>query len=80
MLHRKGWWTGDVWRTALALKRFRPGLTMTAIDAKPTGLLIVSGLEPENTVLLDRLTILKEKCGVGTLMQWASARYSTSSL
>jgi hypothetical protein len=52
--HRKGWWTGDVWRTALALKRFRPELTITAIDARPTGLVIVSGLQPENAVLLNR--------------------------
>ena len=61
MPHRKGWWTGDVWRTALAIKRYRPRLTITAIDAQPTGLLIVSGLDPGNTVLSDRYDQLEKE-------------------
>jgi hypothetical protein len=75
MPHRKGWWTGDVWRTALALKRFRPGLTMTAIDARPTGLVIVSGLEPENTVLSDRYDEIERE-----MLSWSLDTIGVSAL
>lgn len=43
---RRGWWTGDVWRTALLLKRRRRGLRILALDAEPTGLLLVTNLDP----------------------------------
>jgi hypothetical protein len=49
--HRQGWWTGDVWRTALLLKRVRPDLSMTVLDAHTTGLILVTNLDPGSTVL-----------------------------
>lgn len=51
--HRAGWWTGDVWRTALLLKRERPDLDILALDAYPTGLIIVTNLNPTSTYLKD---------------------------
>jgi hypothetical protein len=48
---RTGWWTGDVWRTALLIKRTRPDLQILSIDAKPTGLLLISGCDPKNEAL-----------------------------
>jgi hypothetical protein len=51
--HRHNWWTGDVWRTALLLKRVRPDLQITALDAQPTGLVLVTNLDPDNRVLHD---------------------------
>ncbi|MET7243155.1 class I SAM-dependent methyltransferase [Methylobacterium sp. EM32] len=51
--HRAGWWTGDVWRTALLLKRERPDLDILALDAHPTGLIIVTNLDPGSTRLKD---------------------------
>lgn len=54
--HRTTWWTGDVWRTVWALKRYRPDLTIKVFDAKPTGLVLVTGLNPESTVLSDNYT------------------------
>ncbi|GJD60336.1 class I SAM-dependent methyltransferase [Methylobacterium frigidaeris] len=51
--HRAGWWTGDVWRTALLLKRERPDLDILALDAFPTGLIIVTNLDPRSTRLKD---------------------------
>jgi hypothetical protein len=80
MSHRKGWWTGNVWRTALALKRFRPELTMTAIDAKPTGLLIVSRLEPENTILLDRYDEIEREMLSWSLDTIGVSGYSKNSM
>lgn len=44
-------WTGDVWKILPILQRFRPDLTVTMLDCKPTGLLMVTGLNPKSTVL-----------------------------
>ncbi len=49
-----GWWTGDVWKTVVALKSMRPDLSITAWDAAPTGLVAVTNLDPSSTVLSDR--------------------------
>ncbi len=49
---RAGWWSGDVWRTALLLKRRRPQLRMTVLDSSATGLVLVSGLNPADRSLL----------------------------
>lgn len=46
-------WSGDVWKVVVALRRHRPDLTVTTIDVEPTGLAIVSGLDPTSTVLHD---------------------------
>lgn len=43
--------TGDVWRTVLCLKRHRPDLRISTIAAPPTGLTIVTGLDPHSTRL-----------------------------
>jgi hypothetical protein len=46
-------WAGDVWRTALLLKRRRPDLEITAYASPPTGLVCVTNLSPQSTVLID---------------------------
>lgn len=51
--HRQGWWTGDVWRTALLLKRVRPDLSMVTLDAQPTGLILVTNLDSKSCFLSD---------------------------
>jgi hypothetical protein len=50
-VNRKDWWTGDVWRTALLLKRRRLDLSVTTIDAAPTGLVLITNLDPANMAL-----------------------------
>jgi hypothetical protein len=47
-------WSGDVWKAALALRTFRPDLSVTTLAVRPTGLGIVTGLDPASTVLFDR--------------------------
>ena len=47
-------WSGDVWKVVVALRRYRPDLTVTTVDVEPTGLAVVSGLDPYNTGLFDR--------------------------
>ena len=47
-------YTGDVWRMVLALKHYRPDLDIFTIATPPTGLTVVTGLDPVSTVLTDR--------------------------
>lgn len=46
-------WTGDVWKLKEALEKYRPDLFILAIDAYPTGLLLISALDANNTTLTD---------------------------
>lgn len=47
-------WTGDVWKLRECLAQARPDLVLVSIDTRPTGLLLVAGLDPGNRVLWDR--------------------------
>jgi hypothetical protein len=49
-----GSWTGDVWKLIPILRKYRPDLTLTVLNAAPTGLVLVGGLDPANRVLFDR--------------------------
>jgi len=44
-------YSGDVWKATLALRRRRPGLEMAIVPAMPTGLCMVRGLDPGDRVL-----------------------------
>ncbi len=46
-------WTGDVWKLAECLSKFRPDLELIYLDTLPTGLLIIVGLNSNNKVLLE---------------------------
>ena len=46
-------WTGDVWKLHSALETHRPDLFLLPLDASPTGLLLIAGLDPQNRVLQD---------------------------
>ena len=48
-------WSGDIWRTVLALRRYRPELEVHTIATPPTGLGIVRGLDPGSRVLQENL-------------------------
>ncbi len=47
----KGAWTGDVYRMLFALAAYRPDLRVHAFDCPPTGLVVVSRLDPSSTAL-----------------------------
>jgi hypothetical protein len=49
----EGSWTGDVWKLIPILQAWRPDLTVTVLDCRPTGLVAVSGLDPESRVLAE---------------------------
>jgi hypothetical protein len=44
-------WAGDVYKVAEVLEAYRPDLVVVRVDTEPTGLLLVVGLNPTNTVL-----------------------------
>lgn len=47
----KGPWTGDVWKIIPILKARRPDLTVHVVDASPSGVVVVEGLDPNNASL-----------------------------
>ena len=48
-------WSGDIWRLILILKKYRPELSVNVVAAGPTGLGVVRGLDPGSTVLAERM-------------------------
>jgi len=46
-------WTGDVWKLIVCLKEWRPDLDVKVIDAPPSGLGMIRGLDSGSTVLED---------------------------
>jgi hypothetical protein len=50
-----GFWSGDVWRLILALRRWRPELAIHTVAVPPTGLAIVRNLDPASRVLAENL-------------------------
>jgi hypothetical protein len=51
-------WSGDVWRLVVLLKKYRPELEIHTVAAPPTGLCVVRGLDPASRFIarnLDRL-------------------------
>lgn len=61
-----GFWTGDVWRIIPCLKTFRPDLKIFTIPTKPSGLGVVTNLDPASCVLSDNFqTIVDYYLGLG---------------
>lgn len=46
-----GWWAGDVWKMIPALQEYRPELSVTIIDSAPTGLVLITNLNPSDNTL-----------------------------
>lgn len=44
-------WSGDIWKLVLLLKKYRPDLRLHTIAIAPTGLGVVRGLDPSSRVL-----------------------------
>lgn len=45
------YWTGDVYKVAQVLRRYRPDLVVVEVDTEPTGVVVVFGADPGSTVL-----------------------------
>jgi hypothetical protein len=48
-------WSGDVWRLILALRKWRPGLAIHTVAVPPTGLAVIRNLDPGSRVLAENL-------------------------
>jgi SAM-dependent methyltransferase len=65
-LRRTRVWTGDVWRLVPVLQRWRPDLTLALLDTSPSGLLLITGLDPANRVLWENYNpIVREALAMG---------------
>lgn len=49
-----GAWTGDVYKVAEVLEEHRPDLVCVPVDTRPTGVLVVLGLDATSSVLRER--------------------------
>jgi tetratricopeptide (TPR) repeat protein len=47
-------WSGDIWRLMLVLKKYRPDLRLHTVATAPTGLGVARGLDPHSRVLEER--------------------------
>jgi hypothetical protein len=70
-------WAGDVWKTVVILKRTRPELKIVAYDAQPTGLVAVTNLDPNSTVLEERYFELVAEMADRDLHADAAAYYES---
>jgi hypothetical protein len=55
------WWTGDVWKVIAMLQERRPTLKILAVDAVPTGLVLITNCDPKSTILLDQYSDIVEE-------------------
>ena len=47
-------WMGDVWKTVACLKEYRPDLAIMTVATSPSGLAVITNLDPESRVLTDK--------------------------
>jgi len=57
---RTGFYTGDGWKIVPCLRSLRPDLQIITIPTAPTGLTVITGLDPQNTVLPDRKPLIRQ--------------------
>jgi hypothetical protein len=57
-------WTGDVYKLLAILSKHRPDLVCLRVNTKPTGLLLVTGLDPQSEVLSERYEQIVEEAVV----------------
>ena len=55
------YWVGDTWKAVECLLRERPDLRIRTIPTYPSGLVVISNLNPESTVLSGKLAELERE-------------------
>ncbi len=56
-----GFWSGDVWKVVLLLKKYRPDLSIHTVAAPPTGMCVVRNLDPGSRFIADNLQRLVDE-------------------
>jgi hypothetical protein len=57
----RSFWSGDIWRLVLLLKKYRPELAVHTIATPPTGLAVVRRLDPSSRILFERHDQLRDE-------------------
>jgi hypothetical protein len=70
-----GGWCGDVWKTILILRAYRPDLRIETFDAALTGLVLVTNLDPDSRVLADSYVEAVESLAEISLQDYGLRRY-----
>ncbi len=71
------WWTGDVWKMAAILLKYRPDLQLLPLNAAPTGLIATTGLDPSSTILADNYFELVAEYREQTLAESGEAYFAS---
>jgi hypothetical protein len=76
-----GWWTGDVWKIVPIIQQYRPDLRIVCVDCPPTGIVFVTNLDANSTVLKDNYhDIIKEYSAKNNDMAALEQLFSTITL
>ena len=54
-------WAGDVWKVYEILKEYRPDLAIEPLDVNPTGMIVITQVDPSSTVLAENYSGIIEK-------------------
>lgn len=68
-------WTGDVWKLIPILLQHRPDLRVTVLGCKPTGLVLVSGLDPDNRTLEENYSAIVREWVDVTLKDYGAENF-----
>ncbi len=69
-VRRSDFWTGDTWKVLPALRRYRPDLAVFVVPTAPSGLAVVSGLDPSSTILVEAFDQIVAGLMPLTLADW----------
>lgn len=68
-------WTGDVWKVLWWVVTHRPDLEVNVLDAWPTGLVVIRGLDPQSRVLPDLYDRFVAELGTVRLADFGVERF-----
>ncbi|MGC2776949.1 MAG: class I SAM-dependent methyltransferase [Bradyrhizobium sp.] len=71
------WWTGDVWKLIPTLKHYRPDLRIYVLDCPPTGLVLVTNLESNSTILESEYAAILAKFADLELDEYGMDKFAT---
>jgi hypothetical protein len=54
-------WSGDVWKVILCLRQYRPDLHVAVVDVPPTGIGVITNLNPSSAILPGQLDALYDE-------------------
>lgn len=69
-------WTGDVWKLIPILDEYRPDLTVSVLDARPTGLLAITGLKPGSAQPVIDLSEINERYATVDLESFGQNKFA----